>query len=100
MRRRRDDQVVLAKGYGVRDVNTGESVTPRPLFAVGSTTALLRQRSSERPGGSSRWSFRTPSATLMWTSSNTSRTLSDRAEILWDEWGVPHIFAGSSESAL
>ena len=34
----KDDRVVFAKGYGVRDVETEKPVTPRTLFAVGSTT--------------------------------------------------------------
>lgn len=34
----KDDEVAFAKGYGVRNVNTGEPVTPRTLFAAGSTT--------------------------------------------------------------
>ena len=34
----KDGQMVLSKGYGVRDVNTEEPVTPRTLFAIGSTT--------------------------------------------------------------
>ncbi|HVS63779.1 MAG TPA: serine hydrolase [Thermoanaerobaculia bacterium] len=33
-----DDEVVLAKGYGVRDLGTGEPVTEDTLFAIGSTT--------------------------------------------------------------
>ena len=34
----KDDEVVLSKGYGVRNVNTEEPVTPRSLFAIGSTS--------------------------------------------------------------
>jgi CubicO group peptidase (beta-lactamase class C family) len=33
-----DDQVVLARGYGVRDVDTEEPVTADTLFAIGSTS--------------------------------------------------------------
>ena len=33
-----DGQVVLEKGYGRRDVDTGEAVTPETLFAIGSTS--------------------------------------------------------------
>ena len=31
-------KVVLAKGYGVRDVSTRDPVTPRTMFAIGSVT--------------------------------------------------------------
>ncbi|MFB6286356.1 MAG: serine hydrolase [Candidatus Bipolaricaulia bacterium] len=34
----KDDEVVFAEGYGVRNDNTGKPVTARTLFAVGSTT--------------------------------------------------------------
>lgn len=34
----KDGKVVLAKGYGVKDVNTNEKVTPNTLFAVASNT--------------------------------------------------------------
>lgn len=34
----RNDQVVYMKGFGVKDVNTGQPVTPDTLFAIGSTT--------------------------------------------------------------
>ena len=34
----KDDKVVLAKGFGYRDMETEQPVTPETLFAIGSTT--------------------------------------------------------------
>src|SRR6185503_8198527 len=34
----RNDSVVLARGYGVREVGKSDAVTPNTLFAIGSTT--------------------------------------------------------------
>ncbi len=34
----RDDSIVFAKGYGVRELGKPEPVTPRTLFAIGSAT--------------------------------------------------------------
>src|SRR5689334_10207594 len=34
----RGDEVVYLKGFGVKDVNTKQPVTPDTLFAIGSTT--------------------------------------------------------------
>src|SRR5437879_11882932 len=31
-------QVILAKGYGVRDLSNGAPVTPQTMFAIGSVT--------------------------------------------------------------
>ncbi len=36
-----EDRVVLAGGWGVRDVRTGDPVTPRTVFAIGSNTKLM-----------------------------------------------------------
>jgi len=49
----RDGQVVLAKGYGLRDVEANTPVTPRTLFAIGSnsksfTTVLLAMLVDEK----------------------------------------------------
>lgn len=37
----KDDQVVYLKGFGVKDVNTKEPVTPDTVFAIGSTTKAM-----------------------------------------------------------
>ena len=37
----KDDSVVFAKGYGVREMGKADPVTPRTLFAIGSNTKLF-----------------------------------------------------------
>jgi CubicO group peptidase (beta-lactamase class C family) len=50
----KDDQVLMARGFGVRDVASGAPVTPDTLFQIGSTTkaftALALEMLAEEPG--------------------------------------------------
>ena len=56
----KDDSLIFAKGFGLREVGKPDSVTPRTLFAIGSNTKSFTSTATAMlvDGGKMKWNDR------------------------------------------